>query len=109
MKSNVRRRKAAEFRVGVLSRQLSNREREVTALRQKLAFYIKQHEFFSALLESLIEEQCGGGCAFFISRIEERMKHPAVLMVKVEEENDALYLRVAKEDERVDALPFLWE
>lgn len=99
MKSNVRRRKAAEFRVGVLSRQLSNREREVTALRQKLAFYIKQHEFFSALLESLIEEQCGGGCAFFISRVEERMKHPAVLMVKVDEESDALYVCIQNGEE----------
>lgn len=99
MKSNVRRRKAAEFRVEVLSRQLSNREREITALRQKLAYYVKQDELISALLASLLEEKCGGSCGFFISRVEERMKHPAGLMVKVDEESDALYVCIQNEEE----------
>ena len=99
MKSNVRRRKAAEFRVEVLSRQLSNREREVTALRQKLAYYVKQDELTSALLASLLEEKCGGSCGFFISRVEERMKHPAGLMVKVDEGSDALYVRIQNGEE----------
>ena len=97
MKSNVRRRKAAEFRVEVLSRQLSNREREVTALRQQLA-QVKSNRDLSAAILALLLEDAGGKAVVSLGSINKGLKLQDKMMVKMLDEEDVLQICIGEEE-----------
>lgn len=97
MKSNVRRRKSAEFHAEVLARQLSNREREITALRQQLA-QVKSNRDLSAAILALLLEDAGGKAVVSLGSINKGMKLQDKMMVKMLDEEDVLQICIGEEE-----------